>query len=300
MAILHVKALTVRFVLPSSRTKNTSPLVNEKKMTNMAIMMMNLVNICYTPHFNKKIVMLSVARFKSRFTLLWQINVLGLLIIAILIRLGFWQLERAEVKKQMLSKHRQFEQQRPHIWQPSQNAPMQYQPIRVEGTFMSTVILYDNQHYQHQVGYHVISPLMVSSHHVLLVDRGWVPAHVNRRSLPSIKTPSHPILIEGQVYYPSKNSWLLGQNLEKVSANLLLVERIDTQLISQLLHKNVYPFIIRLGPREKHGFQREWAIVSMPPERHHGYALQWFAMALIVLIGMIRLNMKKRYENNAS
>lgn len=256
--------------------------------------MMILVNICYTPRFIKKIMMLSVARFKGRFTSRWRINVLGLLIIAMFIRLGFWQLNRAEEKRQMLSTHHQLEHQTPGIWQSGQNAPLQYQPIRVQGHFIPVVFLYDNQHYHHQVGYHVISPLMVSSDHVILVDRGWVPGDVTRRSFPSINTPSHRIHIQGSVYYPSKNNWLLGQSLEKVKTNLVVVELIDTQLISQFLHKTVYPFIIRLAKHEMHGFQREWTVVSMPPQRHQGYALQWFAMALIVLIVMVVLNIKKK------
>ena len=50
---------------------------------------------------------------------------------------------------------------------------------------------------------------------------------------------------------------------------------------------------MRLSTDESSGFVREWAIVSMPPVRHVGYAVQWFAMALAILILFIALNVKK-------
>ena len=87
---------------------------------------------------------------------------------------------------------------------------------------------------------------------------------------------------------------MLGQALEKKEAGLAVVELLDTHLISQFLHKSVYPFIIRLGKQSANGYVREWAVVAMPPERHYGYALQWFAMALVLLIIYVSLSLKNR------
>jgi surfeit locus 1 family protein len=65
------------------------------------------------------------------------------------------------------------------------------------------------------------------------------------------------------------------------------------------LQKKVYPFIIRLDKQDAYGFVREWAIVSMPPQRHFAYAAQWFAMAGVILILFVALNVK-RYEKTSS
>jgi surfeit locus 1 family protein len=41
---------------------------------------------------------------------------------------------------------------------------------------------------------------------------------------------------------------------------------------------------VRLDPTAENGFVRQWIISAMQPERHLGYAVQWFAMALVLSI----------------
>lgn len=87
-----------------------------------------------------------------------------------------------------------------------------------------------------------------------------------------------------------------GAGLRREKNNVTIIERIDTKLIGQFLHKSVYPFIIRLDKANAQGYVREWSIVAMPAERHYAYALQWFAMAFVILILFIALNLKKKYD----
>lgn len=243
--------------------------------------------------------MFSLTGFNVRFTPRWQMSLLAFCAILLFSRLGFWQLQRAAEKKQMVSAHREWEKQTPILWQPQNKLPAQYQPIIVHGHFLPKVLLLDNQHYHHQFGYHVISPLVLANQHVILVDRGWVAGDVTRQILPAMELPTNVSHLVGSVYYPSEKNWLLGQLIEKEQADLVVIELIDTQLIGQFLHKSVYPFIIRLGKEAANGYIRDWAIVAMPPQRHYAYALQWFAMALVILILFIALNTtaKKKHEN---
>ena len=212
--------------------------------------------------------------------------------IAGLLYLGCWQVSRAHEKQRMMSAFHTNSQQVASRWAPDDVLPLQYQLIRVQGTFLPVVLLLDNQHYQHAFGYDVLSPLLLDNGHVLLVDRGWVAGAVARVMMPEIKMLLGAHQLMGTAYYPSRQ-WLLGPALEKKRADLAVVELIDTSLISHFLHKPVYPFIMRLDKRAPSGFIREWAIVSMPPERHYAYAVQWFAMALVCLILFIALNCKK-------
>lgn len=242
----------------------------------------------------------SLAGFNVRFTPRWRMSLIAFISILLFTRLGFWQLQRGEEKKHMLAAHHAFANQAPIAWQPSSESPAQYQQIVVHGQFLPQVLLFDNQHHQHQFGYHVISPLAVSNGHVILVDRGWLAGDVTRQTYPVIDSPAGFVNVLGQAYYPSTKNWVLGQSLEKKQANLAIVELIDTQLISQFLHKSVYPFIIRLGKDEAKGFVREWAIVAMPPERHNAYAFQWFAIAFVIFILFVVLNIKKKHENSST
>lgn len=223
-------------------------------------------------------------------------TVLACIVILLFIRLGLWQLHRAEEKKQILATDAEFATKSIISWDSDLTLPKQYQRIKVKGQFLKETILLDNQHYQHQFGYDVLSPLLLPSGKVVLIDRGWIAGELSRQQFPTPKIPNEVLEMMGSVYYPSEKSWVLGPALEK-KEKVTLVERVDTELISQFLHKPVYPFIIRLDKTEHHGYVREWAIVAMPPARHYGYALQWFSMALVILILFISLNFKKLNHN---
>ncbi len=243
--------------------------------------------------------MISLTGFNVRFTPKWGMSLLAVFALLLFTRLGFWQLQRAEEKKEMLATHHELAKQAPMLWQPGNGRPAQYQQIKVQGHFLSRPLLLDNQHYQHQFGYHVISPLILANGNVLLVDRGWLAGDVTRQTLPKIDQPVGLMNVVGSAYYPSAKILSLGPMIEKEQADLVVIEVINTQLISQFLHKSVYPFIMRLGRYETGGYVREWAIVSMPPQRHYAYALQWFAMAFVIFILFIALNLtiKKTHEN---
>ncbi|MFC3909227.1 SURF1 family protein [Legionella dresdenensis] len=242
----------------------------------------------------------SLTCFQRRFTLSWQKLLLALLAMGILSGLGQWQLKRAEQKKQMLVAAAQASADKDRAWRSHMALPKQYQSIRVQGVYLDTLILLDNQHYQHQFGYDVITPLLLDNDKIILVDRGWVPGSRTRAELPVVDTPVQKVTVKGYAYFPSDKNWVLGQVIEEKSENTFVVEQMDTLLMSKFLHKSVYPFIIRLNKDEANGYIRDWPIVAMPPERHYAYAMQWFAMALVVLVIFIGLSFKKADEENKS
>ncbi|WP_115710868.1 SURF1 family protein [Legionella sainthelensi] len=238
----------------------------------------------------------SLTCFKFRFTPSWLMLILTILFFALFMRLGFWQIQRADEKKKMIVAQKTQELQKPLFWTKNQKQPLQYERIILEGSYLPQIFLLDNQHHQHQFGYDVLSPFVLPDGAIIMIDRGWVPGELSRRILPNIITPNDFLTLQGSAYFPSKNQWVLGPSLEKKGNKVVILERLDTQLISQVLQKSVSPFIIRLDKQDANGFVREWATVSMPPQRHLAYALQWFVMALVVLIIFVALNLKKKNE----
>lgn len=238
--------------------------------------------------------MTSLTDFRFSFTPNWLISIITFLVVSVFVSLGIWQLHRAEEKKQRLFNAMQFDQQAPRPWHYPQQKPAAYEKIIVQGRFLSHLLLLDNQHQDHRLGYHVISPFVLTSGAIILVDRGWVAAALSRRQLPNIDTPIEPLTLLGHVYYPSTNRLLLGTVLEKKKDKIAVVEWLDLKVISQFIHKRLEPFILRLDKKEPFGFVREWPIVSMPPERHYAYAMQWFALAFVTLVLFIALNMKRK------
>lgn len=236
---------------------------------------------------------MSLTFFNHHFTPSWRITVAALCGLLFFGRLGFWQLERGQQKKTMLSTQANWAKQAPIAWKPGQSNPQPYQRLSLEGCYLKEILLLDNQHYQHQLGFEVISPLLLEDGNLVLVDRGWIAADTRRRTLPKLPSLQGRRQLSGSAYYPLGNKWLLGEAIESKATNIVLLERLDLTLIAHFLHKSIYPFIIRLAEKEKNGYVRDWPVVAMRPERHYAYALQWFALALLILILFFALNLKK-------
>jgi len=223
---------------------------------------------------------------------------LTLVVVSLFLRLGFWQIDRADQKEKMVAAELAMAKKEVVEWDFQGKLPSQYQRVLVSGHYLPDVFLLDNQHQQHQFGYDVLSPFVLNNDQMILVDRGWIAGDNTRRVFPKINIPLTKVQIQGTVYFPSNKQWVLGPSVEKKNTKLTILENLDTKIVSQILQKEAYPFIIRLDKKEDYGFVRNWAIVSMPPHRHLGYAWQWFSMALTVFIIFIALNLKKDEKIN--
>ena len=210
--------------------------------------------------------------------------------------LGYWQLQRAAEKRHILQAITTATQANAQTWQRGDPLPPAFYPLRLTGHFLPALFLLDNQPHNHQFGFQVLSPFVVDNATIILIDRGWVACDPRRVQLPTIHTPLHTVTLQGHVYYPAVNAWVLGPAYEVKSPRITIIEHLNLNLISDFLHKSVNPFIIRLSPEMPYGYQRSWSAVSMPPERHLGYAVQWFSMAIVTLILLITLNTKKRHD----
>ncbi len=240
----------------------------------------------------------SVPCFNLRFTPTWIMCFLTLIVVLLFLRLGFWQLQRAEQKREMIAAEFLMANKPWLQWDGKGALPAQYQRVTVKGHFQPDLFLLDNQHQHHQFGYDVLSPLVLNNGQIVLIDRGWIAGDTTRRIFPSISIPGGIVQIRGTVYFPSSKQWVLGPSIEKKNDKLTILEYLNTKIASQILQKTVYPFIIRLDKQAEFGFVRNWAIVSMPPERHIAYAWQWFSMAIAVFIIFIALNLKKDEQIN--
>lgn len=237
--------------------------------------------------------MFSLPGLTGSFRPSWRLSVVSGLAAVFLCYLGFWQLYRAEEKIKIINLAAVAVNQPAKPWTHEQASPEPYQTLRLQGRFLGKVILLDNQHHEHQFGYHVLSPLVLKNDKVVLVDRGWILGSPERQRLPEVKALDAVRTIVGSAYYPSSKQWVLGQPIEKRGPNLVVVEALDLPMIAGFLHKSVYPFIIRLNKGEADAYLCEWPLLSMPPERHRAYAVQWFLLACVVLILFLKMSYEK-------
>ncbi|MEC8428336.1 MAG: SURF1 family protein, partial [Pseudomonadota bacterium] len=137
----------------------------------------------------------------------WKLSVLGLLMLPLLLRLGFWQLERAEEKQQLNSVIAQ-QHQLPPVTKINQHlgADLQYRKIQLQGYFdQQRYWLLDNKTRQGRVGYEVIVPFVDSSGATILINRGWLAAPPLRSEIPIVDLAKGMRRIEGYAYQPSNN-----------------------------------------------------------------------------------------------
>jgi len=116
-----------------------------------------------------------------------------------------------------------------------------------------------------------------------LVSRGWVAASPDRRVLPEVPVVSGEVILEGQLYVPPGEPFLLGEQ-DWSGPWPKVIQAVDTGLASAALEEPVFPYTLRLAPGNPGVLERYWQIVNVVPAKHVAYAVQWFAMAVMLVL----------------
>jgi surfeit locus 1 family protein len=219
---------------------------------------------------------------------------------AVCVRLGFWQLERLDAKRRLNATIRQALALAP----PSVADPLSLpdsllgRRISLHGWFdEGRQVLLAGRDHEGEQGVHVVTPLVMEDGDVaVLVDRGWLPAADAVTARPQDFPVPGPQGLSG-VADPLPRGVPEGQvrSLEAVSTMLFSTSRLDYDALSMHFPYTLARFSLRLLP--------EPGAPSLPvrePPRfydetmHLSYAIQWFAMAIIVLVGSLALAWSRR------
>ena len=229
--------------------------------------------------------MVDEIRMRNRFLII-QICTLALLVL--FVWLGFWQLERGDVRSEIENSLSIDDTEYMQVALPlSPLHEWRYKKIKLQGMFLvEKQFLLDNQIRDGVVGYAVLTPFYVERSNVwVLVDRGWVPQGQDRNVLPDISFIETAPTIPGSVYVPYDKSFSLGGIAEGEDGGWpRRIQFIDYQQLGQRLQLELQPFTLRLSVDAPHGYRRDWAESQMSASKHYGYAFQWFAMAIAVLV----------------
>ena len=203
----------------------------------------------------------------------------------VVISLGFWQLDRAEEKRQLqdLFEHRQLAG--PVALEAlNTQADLRYQPVTLRGEFVNEkAVLLDNRIYQGRFGYEIITPFrLVDSKTMVLVNRGWLEGDISRRSLPAIKAIAGEIALIGEVYVPQGDVMLLAD--ESASGWPRVMQSLNIEALQKEFEQTLFPYSVRIKQISAASYTPNWVVVNLQPEKHTGYAVQWFAMAVALLV----------------
>ena len=218
-----------------------------------------------------------------------------LALLPVLLGLGIWQLSRAEEKRQLLTAADARRIANPvDVEQLAASPDPAYLRVRLHGHFEAGhSLLLDSRIRDGKAGVELLQPFQDSaSGRWLLVNRGWLP-WPDRRVAPAFSTPEGAQELTAWAYVPPGAAFEL-KHLE-ASGWPQLVNQVDAAALWQHLGRNGLPLELRLeqGPA---AYRSDWPVVAMGPDKHLGYAVQWFALAGALLGLFIYFGLRKGRE----
>ena len=221
-----------------------------------------------------------------------------LLVLPFLLTLGFWQLDRARQKTELQQAFAERFQQPPVALQDLDVADPanRYRRVSVSGHYDSQhQFLLDNQIRDSQAGYHVLTPLHPRVGAAILINRGWLPLGASRQTLPDIPIREEKVAVTGWLGQPANPGLWWGEATGSSSTWPRLLLYVAYQELSELLGYPLQSAVILLDPEAPAGYVRDWQprFGGTSPERHRGYAVQWFALAVALIILYLAANTER-------
>lgn len=200
-------------------------------------------------------------------------------VLATLVKLGFWQMTRAQ-EKERLGHALKFRSEQMYYSLASLPSDPRWYSLTLRGKFdHSKAVLLDNQLYQGRPGYHVLYPFAVDDGWVL-VNLGWIAAPAYREQIPVLPEHHGEVLVSGIIAPPSALLELapevMGQGYP------LRVQNISMTDLADHMELALPSWVLQIDPDSPLALNQTWIPVVMGPQKHYAYALQWFLMALAV------------------
>ncbi|MBT0587888.1 SURF1 family protein [Alteromonas oceanisediminis] len=219
--------------------------------------------------------------------------------IGVMLKLGFWQLDRMQEKEQRLATIEQRNTLTPMTLTELLDAFDDPRDVAVSflGTpDLSRVFYLDNRIVDGSVGYELIVPVDTNIGPVL-VNYGWLAGGTDRRYLPGFQVDDGLQRFDGVVYQPSHNP-AIRETADAEDGFPMRIQQIDLDRMGTLAGAPFESFVVVLPTGFNEQFSGNWQPVVMPPEKHLGYAVQWFGLALAAAIIFIFAVIKRkgRYE----
>jgi surfeit locus 1 family protein len=222
----------------------------------------------------------------------WRITLFVLVMVPLMVGLGFWQLQRAEEKASLAAAFERRQLQPPaelgELWDMPADS-LAYTPVILSGEFLpDKYFLLDNRILGGRFGYEVLGIVeLQDSGRMVLVDRGWIAGDPARLQRPEVPEVSGLVRLTGHVYVAPGAPYLLAeQSLAGDWPKLLQAVEMDklVPVVEAISGVSVFSYPIRIDAGAPGALSVDWQVVNVSPQKHQGYAVQWFAMALVLSI----------------
>ena len=171
--------------------------------------------------------------------------------------------------------------------------------VRVRGQLDGVhQVLLDNISRDGKPGYEVLTPLHLADGALLLVNRGWLPFDGYRDHIPDLSLPARAddslvgqldqLPVAGLQHAPTAAETAVPTRWPAVASFP------TTAQLAVWLGEPVADRVLLLDADSGPGWQRQWPLPGLAPERHYSYAIQWWSFAVLAAGLLLGLNLRKR------
>ena len=130
----------------------------------------------------------------------------------------------------------------------------------------------------------------------LLVEMGWLPVGAGREMPVVGAAPEGRMVIRGLLLPPPSRGLMSGAESATADGQHLVIGLDAARIAARAGLPAIAPRVLRLDPALPIGHARDLDVLpnTLPPERHLGYAVQWFALAAAVLVIALLLTLRHR------
>lgn len=235
-----------------------------------------------------------MSRLRNR-VLGWGLALAG---IALFSSLGSWQLGRMAQKQAMLDAAAGVLAQRVALPLSAAADPARatgYDWAAGEGAFdPGPAVLLDNQQRGGRPGVRAYRLFRPDRGAPLLVELGWLPVPPDR-TMPQPAAVAGRQRLAGLLLAPPSPGLASAALAETVRGDLLALRLDAPDLPQRLGVERLPPRLLRLDPDLPLGHARDLDVLpnTLPPEKHLGYAVQWFGLAAAVLVIALVLTFRR-------
>ena len=210
----------------------------------------------------------------------------------VLLLLGSWQISRG-MEKQEIWNLNNLNKSLPVMSEQealsSSFEKVVYRSIFLEGSFGEESYLLDNRLYRQKAGYEVFSTFNTENNNTYLVNRGWISKEEFDAQEALIKSR---ITIEG-IYSPFRRFGLNLSSENPITGWPKKVQELTYEQAALEIGAEVEEAVIQLSAGSVGAYEPIWLPLEFKPSRHYGYAVQWFGLALVLVVSYIYFGLKR-------
>lgn len=210
------------------------------------------------------------------------------LLVALGIALGNWQMRRADEKLAIAARMAQQGAAPPvQLSGAAAERDFDYRRVRVTGEWVAAWPLFlDNRPYNGRAGFYLAMPFKIAGTNAhVLVLRGWLPRDAREYTrLPAFATPAGLTTIDGLATASAGRVMQLGTPGEvKPGA---IVQNLTPGAVARASGLRLEPFFVQQTGAGMAGepLVRDWPQPASGVDKHHGYAFQWYALAVMAVL----------------